>query len=106
MKNKIISINNYFWDIKYISRDEMIKIMNDDKEHYTQGATIYSEQTIYIDRDIANIKRTLIHELTHAWMDAYGHNQHNKEFNNEDVCEIISSIYEFIKESLKELEVD
>jgi len=96
MEDKIILINNFVWNVKFISREEMLKTAHDDEEHYTQGFSIYSQQTIYIDKSIANIKRTLIHELTHAWLDAYGHNQHDKQFNNEDVCEIVSSIYEFI----------
>ena len=103
MEDKCIDINGAVWHIKYISREEMIMITKDDEEHYTQGITIYSQQTIYIDKNIANPKRVLLHELTHAWLSAYGHNQHDKEWDNEDVCEIVASIYRFMEWALKEI---
>lgn len=42
--------------------------------------------------------KTLKHELTHVWLYEYGHNQEEKEFNNEDVCEIVASSNDFINE--------
>lgn len=104
MENKRIVINGQMWHIKYVSREEMLKIAKDDEEHYTQGITIYSKQTIYIDESISNPKRVLLHELTHAWLDEYGHNQHNKEWDNEDVCEIVSAIYWFLKDTMLKIE--
>lgn len=97
-------INGSSWNIKYITREEMLTIAKDNAEEYTQGITIYSQQTIYIDKTVANTKRVLIHELTHAWLNAFGHNQHNKEWDNEDVCEIVASIYHFIDDTLNFIE--
>lgn len=97
-------INGSSWYIKYITREEMLTIAKDNAEEYTQGITIYSQQTIYIDQTVANTKRVLIHELTHAWLNAFGHNQHNKEWDNEDVCEIVASIYHFIDDTLNFIE--
>lgn len=65
--DRFIDINGSLWKIKFIDRDEMIKIAKDDDDHYTAGITIYSSQTIYICKEVANIKRVIIRELTHAW---------------------------------------
>lgn len=104
MEDRCININSAVWYIKYITREEMIMIVKDNEDQYTQGITIYSQQTIYIDKTVANPKRVLIHELTHAWLNAFGHNQHNKEWNNEDVCEIVASIYHFMVNTLNDME--
>lgn len=42
--------------------------------------------------------KTLKHELTHVWLYEYEHNQDEKEFNNEDVCEIVACSNDFINE--------
>ena len=65
---------------------------------YVLGYTEYKPQKIYILVSQSNILRTLKHELTHVWLTEYGHYQHEKEFNNEDVCEIVASINDFINE--------
>lgn len=100
--NKSIYINDSVWNIKFISREEMIKIAKDTDDRYTAGLTEYSSQTIYICNEVANIKRVLIHELTHAWQDAYGHYQFAKQYDCEDVCEIVASIYNFLENLNKE----
>ena len=46
--------------------------------------------------------KTLKHELTHVWLYEYGHNQDEKEFNNEDVCEIVASSNNFINEVIQQ----
>lgn len=46
--------------------------------------------------------KTLKHELTHVWLYEYGHNQDEKEFNNEDVCEIVASSNDFINEAIEQ----
>ena len=50
-----------------------------------------------------NIVKTLKHELTHVWLYEYGHNQHEKEFNFEDICEIVASSNDFINEIIEKL---
>lgn len=90
-------INNNRWEIKEISNAEM-----QDKysleDTFTHGITVYSENTIYINQDTVNKGRTLKHELTHVWLWEYGHNQEEKEFNNEDICEIVACSNDFINE--------
>ena len=97
----IITINNHDWMVKEVSRAEMKDIAGEKEDEYVQGITIYSRQTIYIDSEIANKRKTLIHELTHVWLDEFGHNQSAKEFNNEDVCEIVASIHDCINWALE-----
>lgn len=46
--------------------------------------------------------RTLKHELVHVWLWEYGHNQHEKEFNSEDVCEIVASSNDFVNEVVEQ----
>ena len=90
-------INNTEWEIKEISNADMQdKFCLDDK--FTHGITIYSENTIYLNKDSKNMLKTLKHELMHAWLFEYGHNQDEKEFNNEDICEIVACSNDFINE--------
>ena len=90
-------INNTEWEIKEISSEEMER--NHGKEgYYTHGITCYSEDIIYINKTSPEKERTLKHELTHCWMYMYGHNQDDKKFTNEDICEIVASSNDFINE--------
>lgn len=86
-------INDTKWIIKVV--DEAT-INNEMKNDNTLGVTIYKTQEILLLENQANIIKTLIHELTHVWLYEFGHNQINKEFDCEDVCEIVSSINNFV----------
>nr|DAL53627.1 MAG TPA_asm: hypothetical protein [Bacteriophage sp.] len=88
-------INNTEWTIEEV--DEAT-INNEMKSDGILGVTIYKTQKIMLLKDQANIIKTLKHELTHVWLYEYGHNQSEKEFNNEDVCEIVASSNDFINE--------
>ncbi len=92
-------INNTIWTIE--EADEAI-INNEMKNDGTLGVTIYKTQKIMLLKDQANIIKTLKHELTHVWLYEYGHNSGDKEFNQEDVCEIVASINDFINEIIKQ----
>jgi len=91
-------INNSKWTIKVVSEAE---INNEMKNDYTLGATVYKTQELLLLRNQANPIKTLKHELVHVWLYEYGHNQHEKEFNMEDVCEIVASSNDFINEIVK-----
>lgn len=96
-KNMKFNINNTEWIIKEINNADMQdKFCLDDK--FTHGITVYSENTIYLNKDSKNMLKALKHELTHVWLSEYGHNQDEKEFNNEDICEIVASSNDFINE--------
>lgn len=63
------------------------------------GLTDYQKKQVLLkklDRDF--MIKTLKHELTHVWLYEYEHNQDEKEFNNEDVCEIVACSNDFINE--------
>ena len=92
-------INGTKWIIREV--DEAI-INNEVKQDGSLGLTIYETQTIMLLKDQVNIIKTLKHELTHVWLYEYGHNQVEKEFNCEDVCEIIASCNDFINEVIDE----
>lgn len=94
-KNMEFKINNTTWTIKDV--DEPI-INNETKTDCTLGVMIYKTQEIWLLKEQANVIKTLKHELMHVWMYEYGHNQHEKEFNFEDVCEIVASSNDFINE--------
>lgn len=67
------------------------------------GLTDYQNKQILLkklDRDF--IIKTLKHELMHVWLYEYGHNQDEKEFNNEDICEIVACSNNFINEVVDE----
>lgn len=93
-------INGTKWTIEEV--DEAT-INNEMKSDGTLGVTIYKTQKIMLLKDQANIIKTLKHELTHAWLYEYGHNQNDdKTFTYEDVCEIVASINDFINETIKQ----
>lgn len=92
--------NNSEWNIKEV--DEAT-INNEMKQDGTLGVTIYKTQDILLLKDQANIIKTLKHELMHAWLYEYGHNQNDEtKYNYEDVCEIVASSNDFINEVVNE----
>lgn len=88
-------INNTEWTIKTVGE---ATINNEMKQENILGLTIYKTQEILLLENQANIIKTLKHELTHVWLAEYGHNQEEKEFNCEDICEIVASSNDFINE--------
>ncbi len=88
-----IKCNNARYEI--IEKEQL-----DNKEDV--GYTDYQSRQIILkklDKDF--MVKTLKHELTHVWLYEHGHNQDEKEFNNEDVCEIVASSNDFINEVLE-----
>lgn len=72
------------------------KIENKDDETII-GETNYEKQTIHIKRGKPSVMlRTFRHEIVHVWLYEYGHYQHEKEFSNEDVCEIVACSYDYV----------
>lgn len=88
-------INNTEWTINLV--DEAI-INNETKNDYTLGVTIYKTQEILLLENQANIIKTLKHELIHVWLWEYGHNPNERDFNYEDIAEIVASSNDFINE--------
>lgn len=92
-------INNTEWEIKEVDEATM---NNEMKEDDTLGVTFIRKHEIWLVNNNANMIRTLKHELTHAWLWEYGHNQHEKEFNSEDVCEIVASSNDFVNKVVEQ----
>ena len=88
-------INNSEWEIKTV--DEAT-INNEMKSDGVLGVTIYKTQEILLLENQANIIKTLKHELIHVWLYEFGHNQQEKEFSHEDICEIVACSNDFINE--------
>lgn len=88
-------INNTHWVIKEVDEGYM-KL--EDEPDYCLGLTIYKKQEILLLKDQCNIQRTLKHELMHVWLYENGHNAQEKQFNHEDVCELVASSNNFINE--------
>lgn len=91
-------INGSTWTIERVTEDQ---INNEMKNDYTLGVTIYKQQKILLLDKQPNLERTLKHELAHVWLYEYGHNQHDKQFECEDICEIVASSNDFINEVVK-----
>lgn len=85
-----LKINGIKWnvvEVPYIECKEDI---------LTLGETHYGESTIYIQQNKIDVMiKTFTHELLHAWLYEYGYDQ-EKEYTNEDMCNIISASYSFI----------
>lgn len=102
-------INNRTWNIEEKSQSEIKSIQNQRKANEEEnikslspryyGVTYCDIMQIYIDKDlpIERKKPTLIHELTHCYIDNYiTHNE--KEYSEEDIADIISNSYDIIHE--------
>jgi len=88
-------INGSTWTIEEV---EEATINNETKNDYCLGLTNYKTQKILLLKGQPNILKTLAHELTHVWLYEFGHNQSEKQFNCEEMCEIVASCYKFINE--------
>lgn len=70
-------INNSKWTIELVS-DEIIN--NEEENKYTLGVTIYIPQKVLIRRNQSNIKKTILHELTHVLLYEYRTQPTRKKF--------------------------
>lgn len=82
---------------------EIIQVNCIEDDIDTVGLTRYQDKIVLLKKlDREFMIKTLKHELTHVWMYEYGHNQADKQFNNEDVCEIVACSNDFINEVVDE----
>lgn len=100
-------INNRTWSIEEKSQSEIKSIQNQRKANEEEnikslstryyGITYCDIMQIYIDKDLPEERKksTLIHELTHCYIDNYiTHSE--KEYLEEDVADIVSNSYDII----------
>lgn len=78
----IVTINNFNWNVSFVK--------SFDKEKF--GTTRYLTQEIQVLDSLSReeTRRTLIHELTHAFINSYGFGQVD-EWGTEVVCDFIST---------------
>lgn len=89
------------FDAGYTARKYRIYVKSELDEKESVGYTDYQEAKIYLKfLDLNIVHKTLIHELTHVWLYENGHNQSEKQFNNEDICEIQANSFDFIYDVL------
>ncbi len=102
-------INNREWTITEVSQQAIKNMQNIRKANEEEnlksidmryyGITYCDTLKIYIDEDLpeARKKSTLIHELTHCYIDSYiTHSE--QEYSEEDVADIVSNSYDIIHE--------
>lgn len=79
-----VKIKDYEYEIIEVAKDSTLLKQEEDK--ITFGQTDFENQKIYLNKDVTQIrlKKTLIHELTHAFAEAYGFSE--RLFNEEELC--------------------
>jgi Zn-dependent peptidase ImmA (M78 family) len=101
-------INNREWKIIEVSQqaiknkqnirraNEEENLKSIDTRYY--GITYCDEQKIYIDEDLPKDRKkaTLIHELTHCYIDNYI-THCDKQYTEEDVADIVSNSHDIIR---------
>lgn len=71
------------------------------------GICNYLKQIIFVSNDLTAVRRRriLAHEITHAFIEAYGHYARRNSFDAEDICEFISTygreIHELTEEAMR-----
>lgn len=102
-------INNRDWTIIEETQEQIKTIQNKRKANESEniksldtryyGITYCDICTIYIDQDLSqNVKKsTLIHELTHCYIDNYITHTY-ESYSEEDVADIVSNSYDIIHE--------
>lgn len=85
-----IYLNGLRWEICFVFKeDDNLNQLKKEENYIAYGLTNAFEQKIYINRDLNEVqmKRTLMHELTHAFLFSYGFDDH--VFNEEELCQFV-----------------
>lgn len=95
-------MNNRIWEIKELSQDEMretfTKYDDPSKTGRYFGLTYMDNSKIYIDKDLCldQKKQTLKHELMHCYIGCYLFNDDNRNYTEEDLCNISANSHNII----------
>ena len=101
-------INNKSWEIKELSQEEMKEEMKrhmdkpiEEGKYY--GLTYADIQTIFLDKDLCVDRKrtTLLHELGHCYIMTYITHR-DRNYNEEDVVDIVANSHDIIKEIVDE----
>lgn len=93
--------NGNDWEILTIPNEQINKIEGNNGECFIHGTTRFGLNKIFINEDTPEPIRTLKHELMHVWLYEYGHRADEKQYNEEDICEIVASSNNFINEIIR-----
>lgn len=114
-KRMKFKINNREWRITETSQESIKNMQNirraNEEENLKSidtryyGITYCDIQKIYIDEDLPadRKKATLIHELTHCYIDNYI-THCEKQYSEEDVADIVANSYDIIHEIVEQYE--
>lgn len=112
-KRMKFKINNREWTITETSQESIKNMQNirraNEEENLKSidtryyGITYCDIQKIYIDEDLPadRKKATLIHELTHCYIDNYI-THCDKQYTEEDVADIVANSYDIIHEIVEQ----
>jgi Zn-dependent peptidase ImmA (M78 family) len=112
-KRMKFKINNREWTITETSQQSIKNMQNIRKANEEEnlksidtryyGITYCDIQKIYIDEDLPadRKKATLIHELTHCYIDNYI-THCDKQYTEEDVADIVANSYDIIHEIVEQ----
>lgn len=102
-------MNGCAWCIKEVAQEEIKQEMESRYERNIEGepckdgryfgTTYHDSQIIYLDKELPldRKKKTLLHELTHCYIGNYITHM-EKNYCEEDVCDIVSNSYNIIHE--------
>lgn len=104
LENFKLKINGLLWKIFYVHNgDENLKLDGVD----CMGITYFKEQQIYLDSDMSRdlFRKTVIHELTHAFLFSFGHHLECDEAE-EAVCDFLGSHLDRIYKTTNKIMTD
>lgn len=105
MKSVKVAIGELIFEVLMVDADNE-HLKTEDDSVYSAGVTVYHDLKIYIDKTMAKtlIEKTLIHEITHAYLFAYGM---VNVFDEEELCDFVSNnvreimrLYNFVYNAL------
>lgn len=92
-----VQINNFTYEVKFEGDGESVYLKEDSNGRLVFGLCEYAKNIIHIHKDLPEdrMRHTIIHELTHAYIEAYGL-YHTSCENDEGVCDFMGSYAEDI----------
>ena len=92
-----VKINKFIYEVKFEGDGESVHLKEDSNGKMVFGLCEYAKNIIHIHKDLPEdrMRHTIIHELTHAYIEAYGL-YHTSCENDEGVCDFMASYAEDI----------
>lgn len=98
-KQVLIRVKDFDYVVTFVDEDHKELRSKDENIEYF-GKTDCTSQVIYIRKDLraTRLLKVIIHEITHAYLDAYGFTE-TKTFNEEQVATFLETYAQDIVES-------